>query len=63
MDLQIGSDGKVTATYTDETLRRLKAQLIEQSIEVIRKRIDETGTKEPTIIRQGEDRIVVQLPV
>jgi len=62
MDLQIGSDGKVTAKYTDETLRKLKAQLIEQSIEVIRKRIDQTGTKEPTIIRQGEDRIVVQLP-
>ncbi|WP_395017575.1 protein translocase subunit SecD [Dongia sp.] len=62
MDLQIGSDGKVVAKYTDQTLARLKAQLIEQSIEVIRKRIDETGTKEPTIIRQGEDRIVVQLP-
>jgi preprotein translocase subunit SecD len=62
MDLQIGSDGKVTAKYTEETLRKLKAQLIEQSIEVIRKRIDQTGTKEPTIIRQGEDRIVVQLP-
>jgi protein-export membrane protein SecD len=62
MDLEIGSDGKVTAKYTDQTLTRLKAQLIEQSIEVIRKRIDETGTKEPTIIRQGDDRIVVQLP-
>ncbi len=62
MDLQIGADGKVTARYTDETVRNLKVQLIQQSIEVIRKRIDETGTKEPTIIRQGEDRIVVQLP-
>ena len=62
MTLDIAGDGKVTAQYTEETLRRLKAQLIEQSIEVIRKRIDQTGTKEPTIIRQGEDRIVVQLP-
>jgi protein-export membrane protein SecD len=62
MDLAIAGDGKVTARYSDQTLARLKAQLIEQSIEVIRKRIDETGTKEPTIIRQGEDRIVVQLP-
>ena len=33
-----------------------------QSIEVIRKRVDETGTKEPNIQQQGEDRIVVQLP-
>ncbi len=35
---------------------------VEQSIEIINKRIDETGTKEPTIIRQGDDRIVVQVP-
>jgi protein-export membrane protein SecD len=62
MDLEIADDGKVTAKYTDATVLKLKAQLIEQSIEVIRKRIDQTGTKEPTIIRQGEDRIVVQLP-
>ena len=62
MDLKIADDGKVVAKYTDATVLKLKAQLIEQSIEVIRKRIDQTGTKEPTIIRQGEDRIVVQLP-
>jgi preprotein translocase subunit SecD len=30
--------------------------------EVVSKRIDEMGTKEPTILRQGEDRIVVQVP-
>ena len=33
-----------------------------QSIEIIRRRIDETGTKEPTIQREGQDRILVQLP-
>jgi preprotein translocase subunit SecD len=33
-----------------------------QSIEVIRRRIDETGTKEPAITRQGVDRIVLQAP-
>src|SRR5207253_1402112 len=32
------------------------------SIEIIRRRIDETGTKEPTIQREGQDRILVQLP-
>ena len=31
-------------------------------MEVIRRRVDETGTKEPTIQRQGEDRILLQLP-
>jgi len=35
---------------------------VEQSIEIVRRRIDETGVREPTIQRQGEDRILVQLP-
>ena len=62
MDLSVADDGQATITYSDAVLRQKKAQLIEQSIEVIRKRIDQTGTKEPTIVREGEDRIVVQLP-
>jgi preprotein translocase subunit SecD len=33
-----------------------------QAVEVIRRRIDELGTREPTIVRQGENRIVVQVP-
>jgi preprotein translocase subunit SecD len=33
-----------------------------QSIEIVRRRVDEFGTTEPTIQRQGEDRILVQLP-
>jgi len=35
---------------------------VAQSIEIIRRRVDETGTQEPVIQRQGEDRILVQLP-
>jgi len=35
---------------------------MQQSIEIVRRRIDETGVREPTIQRQGERRIVVQLP-
>ena len=49
---------KFSAAAT-ETRRR---QAVEQSIEIIRRRIDETGTKEPTIQREGQDRILVQLP-
>jgi len=33
-----------------------------QAVEVIRRRIDELGTREPTIVRQGDTRIVVQVP-
>src|SRR5258708_2068239 len=37
-------------------------QAIEQSIEIVRRRVDQTGVTEPTIARQGSDRILVQLP-
>ena len=35
---------------------------LEQSLEIVRRRVDETGVVEPTILRQGSDRVVVQLP-
>ncbi len=38
------------------------SSLIAQSMEVIRKRVDEVGTTEPIIQRQGEDRVLVQVP-
>ena len=61
--MEVSADGSVlTIGYTEAGLTQLKQRTVEQSIEVIRRRIDETGTLEPTIIRQGEDRIVVQVP-
>ena len=39
-----------------------RQQVMDQSIEVVRRRIDELGTKEPTIEMSGEDRILVQVP-
>jgi preprotein translocase subunit SecD len=36
--------------------------VLDQSIEVVRRRVDQTGTKEPSIQRQGQGRILVQLP-
>lgn len=54
--------GTFTATLTEKQLADLRTQVINQSIEIVRRRIDETGTKEPIIQRQGADRIVVQLP-
>jgi preprotein translocase subunit SecD len=58
----IGSDGQVTLRYSDVALTARRKSAVDQSIEIIRRRIDETGTKEPTIQRQGQDRILVQLP-
>lgn len=40
----------------------IQDRTIKQSLEIVRRRIDELGTKEPTIQRQGENRIVVQVP-
>src|SRR3546814_20377192 len=42
--------------------QQIRDSSIQQSIEIVRRRIDETGTREPTIQRQGENRIIVQLP-
>ena len=57
-----GDDGEIVIRYTDVALNQMKAKVVDQSIEIVRRRIDELGTKEPVIQRQGSDRIVVQLP-
>lgn len=65
--LDIGSDtdvenGRITITLTELAIKEAKRSAVEQSIEIVRRRIDETGTKEPTIQRQGDERIIIQLP-
>ncbi|MDP2618739.1 MAG: protein translocase subunit SecD [Hyphomicrobiales bacterium] len=52
----------LTLRLTEEGVQRRIALVVEQSIEVIRRRIDQLGTTEPTIQRQGADRILVQVP-
>lgn len=56
------ADGEIEIKYSDVELNKLKMKIIDQSIEIVRRRIDELGTKEPVIQSQGVDRIVVQLP-
>lgn len=58
----ISDDGIVEATFGEQALKDIQTQTMEQSIEIVRRRIDETGTREPVIQRQGDDRILVQLP-
>ncbi len=55
-------DDKITLQLSPEGLKKRQDQAMEQSIEIVRRRIDETGTKEPVIARQGTDRIILQLP-
>ncbi len=58
---EVDGDG-LLIKYSDVALNQLKAKVVDQSIEIVRRRIDELGTKEPLIQSQGENRIVVQLP-
>lgn len=47
---------------TDASLKAITNSTMGQSIEIVRRRIDEAGTREPTIQRQGERRILIQVP-
>ncbi len=62
MRLATESDGSARIILDEQVLRDIERRAVEQSIEIIRRRIDETGVKEPTIQRQGASRILVQLP-
>ncbi len=48
--------------YSEDTLREFRTKAVKQSIEIVRRRIDELGMREPNIQRQGDKRIVVELP-
>ncbi len=48
--------------YTERGLRQLKSRLIDQSIEIVDRRVNALGTVEPSIQQQGDDRIVLQVP-
>lgn len=62
-DLVVGLDGlTITLGYDEYALNRLQDKVIDQSIEIIRMRVDSTGTKEPIIQRQGSSHILLQVP-
>jgi preprotein translocase subunit SecD len=62
LTLTLADNGAGTLQYNAIATNARREQAVAQSIEIIRRRIDETGTKEPTIESQGTDRILVQLP-
>lgn len=61
-DLNTLEEGTYEVSFSESGLDDIRKQTLSQSIEIVRRRIDETGTNEPVIQRQGDDRIVVQLP-
>ena len=57
-----GQGDTIRLAFSEQELFRKKKEVIDQSIEILRRRVDETGTIEPTIVRQGDDRILLQVP-
>jgi SecD/SecF fusion protein len=61
-DITQPGNNAIVLKMTDGYKTQAQSEIVDQSIEVVRRRIDELGTREPTIERQGDDRILVQVP-
>ncbi len=61
-DIETSPSGKITIKLNNSARTELVSSAVTQSLEVVRRRIDELGTREPTIQRQGTSRILVQVP-
>jgi protein-export membrane protein SecD len=62
-DMEVSVEGAIyRITPTEQGIESRKSNAVLQTVEVIRHRVDEMGTREPTIQRQGTDRVVVQVP-
>jgi preprotein translocase subunit SecD len=57
-----GDAGLLIINLSDAEKQATNERTMQQSLEIIRRRIDEVGTREPTIQRQGADRILIQVP-
>ena len=61
MDYSI-KNNNITISYSKFGLIEIKNSALNQSIEIVRRRVDEVGTSEPTILKRGSDRILIELP-
>ena len=61
-DFKVVDSTRIVLTPTKEGIDQAVTNAMDTATEVVRKRIDALGTREPTIIREGNDRIVVQVP-
>ena len=61
-DVSQPGGGLIVMRMTDAYKTQYQKQLVEQSIEVVRRRIDEMGTKEASVSPSGDDRILVEVP-
>jgi len=62
MTFDVASDGGVRLEITEQGVIARQRRAVEQSIEIVRRRIDAEGVKEPSVVPSGTDRILVQVP-
>jgi preprotein translocase subunit SecD len=62
LDIKKGESGLITVVPTDAGLQQRIAGAVSASIETIRRRVDQLGTAEASVVRQGRDRVLVQFP-
>ncbi|MBY6065856.1 protein translocase subunit SecD [Leisingera aquaemixtae] len=62
-DIEVSAEGDILVVQLSEAEKLASDdRTVRQSLEIVRRRIDEVGTREPTIQRQGADRILIQVP-
>ncbi len=62
-DFEVSRDGdEIVMTLSEAEKIQTDERTMQQTLEIVRRRVDETGTREPTIQRQGSERVLVQVP-
>lgn len=62
-DIEVTSTGAdLIVTLSEAEKLSTDQRTMEQTLEIIRRRVDEAGTREPTILRHGSDRVLIQVP-
>ena len=62
MTIEAPGEGRIKISIPEKAKHDRQLAAVGQSLEIVRRRIDEFGTSEPSIQRQGSDRIIVELP-
>jgi len=62
LDYNVLEENNIEIQFSKFGLLTINNAALKQSIEIVRRRIDDIGTKEPTILQRGEKRILVELP-
>ena len=62
LNYKLIDNNDIKITFSKFGLLTINNSALKQSLEIVRRRIDDVGTKEPTILQRGEKRILVELP-